>query len=231
HGEGNIEDARERLRQQRLAGAGRTDQQDVRFCELDIVVLGLMIEPLVVIVDPDREHLLGVILTDHVIVEDLANLLGSWNAIARLHQRGFILLADDVHAQFDTLVADEYSRTGDELAHLVLALAAERAVERILRFAAADLAHLSTPTRCKSSQPQPRWPNQSHTIGASPSINRGSFWVSLTGSDASASLAPWPRSGGCARASPRTAGRPLPACGLCSCRCRSAYGLYAPRAA
>src|SRR5262245_58100167 len=29
---------------------------------------------------------------------------------------GFILLADDVHAQFDTLVADKHGRTGDELA-------------------------------------------------------------------------------------------------------------------
>src|SRR6516162_90334 len=67
--------------------------------------------------------------------------------------RGLVLLADDVRAQFDALVADEYGRAGDELAHLVLALAAERAVERILGFAAADLAHLRTPTRYKSSQP------------------------------------------------------------------------------
>jgi hypothetical protein len=35
---------------------------------------------------------------------------------------------------------------------LVLALAAERAKERFLGFAAADLAHLKTPTRYKSSQ-------------------------------------------------------------------------------
>ena len=35
-------------------------------------------------------------------------IIRSRNAIARLHQRGFILLADDVHAQFDALVADEY---------------------------------------------------------------------------------------------------------------------------
>jgi hypothetical protein len=62
-------------------------------------------------------------------------------------------LADDVHAQFDALVADKYGRTGDELAHLVLALAAERAVERILGFAAADLVHLRNPTIYKSSQP------------------------------------------------------------------------------
>src|SRR5262249_52721201 len=80
-------------------------------------------------------------------------LLGERNAVARLHQRGLVLLADDVHAQFDALVADEHGRTSDELAHLVLALAAERAVERILGIATADFAHLKTPTRYKSSQP------------------------------------------------------------------------------
>ena len=37
-GEGNIEDAGERLREQRLADARRTDQQDVRLVELDIVI-------------------------------------------------------------------------------------------------------------------------------------------------------------------------------------------------
>src|SRR5262245_1614539 len=113
--------------------------------------------------DRDREHLLGVILTDSIVIENFAYLLRGRNAVARLHQRGFILLADDVHAQFDALVANEYGRAGDELAHLVLALAAERAVERILGFAAADLAHLRTPTRCQSSQPQPRRPNPAHT--------------------------------------------------------------------
>src|SRR5262249_40999648 len=57
------------------------------------------------------------------------------------------------HAQLDALVADKYGRTSDELAHLVLAFAAERAVKRILGIASTDLAHLSTPTRYKSSQP------------------------------------------------------------------------------
>src|SRR5262245_21360436 len=153
HGEGHVEDARERLRQQSLARAGRADQQDVRLRELDVVVLGLVLETLVVIMDRDREHLLGVILTDDIVVKNFAYLLRGRNAVARLHQGGFILLADDVHAQFDALLADENGRAGDELAHLVLAFAAERAVERILGFAAADLAHLRTPTRYKSSQP------------------------------------------------------------------------------
>ncbi len=43
-------------RQQRLARAGRTDQQDVRLRELDVAVLGLVVETLVVIVHRDREH-------------------------------------------------------------------------------------------------------------------------------------------------------------------------------
>src|SRR5215471_338566 len=153
HGEGHIEDARESLCQQRLAGAGRADQQDIRLRELDVIVLGLVVETLVVIMDRDREHLLGVILADDIVVKNFAYFLWGRNAVARLHQRGLVLLVDDVHAQFDALVADEYGRAGDELAHLVLALAAERAVERILGIAAADLAHLRTPTRYKSSQP------------------------------------------------------------------------------
>ncbi len=41
------------------------------------------------------------------------------------------LLADDVVAELDALVADEHRRPGDELADLVLALAAERAVQQL----------------------------------------------------------------------------------------------------
>ncbi len=118
-----------------------SNQQDVRLRKLDVVVLGLVVEPLVVIVDGDREHLLGVILPDHVVVEHLADFLRRRNAVARLHQRGFVLLADDVHAEFDALIADEHGRAGNELAHFVLALAAERAVEGVLGIAAADFAH------------------------------------------------------------------------------------------
>jgi hypothetical protein len=105
-----------------------------------------------VIVDGDREHLLGVILADHVVVEDLADLLGRGNPVARFHQRRFVLLANDIHAQFDALVADEHGRSGNELAHLMLALAAERTVECILGVATADLAHLRAPTRYRRSR-------------------------------------------------------------------------------
>jgi hypothetical protein len=95
HREGHVEDARERMRQQRLARAGRADQQDVRLCELDVVVLGLVVETLVVIMDRDREHLLGVILTDDILVKNFAYFLRGRNAVARLHQPGLVLLVDE----------------------------------------------------------------------------------------------------------------------------------------
>src|SRR5262249_19340598 len=96
------------------------------------------------IVDGDREDLLGVILADHVVVENLSDLLRRRDAVLRFRQRGSLLLTNDVHAKLDAFVADEHGRTGNELAHLVLALAAERAMERGLGLSIVDLAHLRT---------------------------------------------------------------------------------------
>src|ERR1700736_5395034 len=141
HRERHVENPRQRLRQQRLARAGRTDQQDVRLSKFDVVVLSLVIEPLVVIVNGDREHLLRMALTDDVIVENLADFLRGRNTVARLHQRGFVLLADNIHAQLNAFVADEYGGARDQFANFVLALAAERAIQRVLGVARADLTH------------------------------------------------------------------------------------------
>src|SRR4029077_9136732 len=136
-----VDDARQGLRQQSLAGAGRTHQKDVRLRQLDVVVLGAVSEALVVVVDGNREHALGVALADHVVVEDFADVLGRGHTVARLDQRGLMLLTDNIHAELDALVANEAGRPGDQLADLMLALAAERAVERILRVAAAGFGH------------------------------------------------------------------------------------------
>ena len=107
----------------------------------------LVFQPLVMIMDRDREHLLGVVLADDVVVEGLADRLRGRNIVARFRQRRLVLLADDVQAKLDALVANEDGGTGNELAHLVLALAAERAVERVLRIAAANLAHFRAALR------------------------------------------------------------------------------------
>src|SRR5271156_2582340 len=91
--------------------------------------------------DRDREHFLGVVLADDIVVEDLADLPRGGNLVARFRQRRLALLADDVQAKLNAFVAYEDGRPGDELAHLVLALTAERAVEGVLRIAVANLAH------------------------------------------------------------------------------------------
>jgi hypothetical protein len=132
HREGDIEDAGERLGQQGLAAARRPDQQDVGLGELDVVVLGGVVEPLVVVVDGHRQHALGVVLADDIGVEDGADLGRARHAVPRLDERVLVLLADDVHAQLDAFIADEYGRAGNELANLMLALAAEGAVEGVL---------------------------------------------------------------------------------------------------
>src|SRR6516162_10004579 len=100
---------------------------------------------MLMIMDGDREHLLGVALADDVVVENLPDFLRVRNAVPRFSQRGLVLLLDDVLAQLDAFIADELGRSGDELAHLLLALAAERAIERALRIAR-DLAHPHLPS-------------------------------------------------------------------------------------
>ena len=99
------------------------------------MVLRRMVQALVMIVDSHGQDPLGLKLTDHVVVQHLADFAGCGNAVAAFHQRGLVLLANDIHAKLDAFVADEHGRTGDQLANLVLALAAERAIERVFRVA------------------------------------------------------------------------------------------------
>ena len=92
---------------------------------------GARLQALVVVVDGDREHLLGALLADHVLVEDLLDLVGLGKLVAGALGAILELLADDVVAELDALVADEHRRAGDQLADFVLALAAEGAVQQL----------------------------------------------------------------------------------------------------
>jgi hypothetical protein len=113
----------------------------VRFRQLDVAMFRGVVQALVMIVHRDGEDALGLRLADHVIVQNLADLARRRDAVALLDERGFVFLADNVHAEFDALVADEDRGAGDEFADFMLAFAAKRAVKRILGIAAADFAH------------------------------------------------------------------------------------------
>ena len=90
-------------------------------------------DALVVVVDGDRQGALGGLLADDVLLEEGENLLG----LRQFELAGGLLagfsqpLLDDLVAQFDAFVADVNPGAGDELLHLLLAFATERALEQI----------------------------------------------------------------------------------------------------
>src|SRR3989475_139556 len=128
--EGDVEDARQRLRQQRLAHAGRTDQQDVALVELDLVVTGAVrVDALVVIVDGDGERLLGLLLADHVLIQHLLDLGRGGDLGDRLGDFPLFVLRQDLVTQGDALIANVDRRSRDELPDRVLRLAAEGATQ------------------------------------------------------------------------------------------------------
>ena len=133
-GEGHVEHAGQGLGQQRLAAPGRTQEQDVGLGQLHVVVVAGVVsglDPLVVVVDGDRQDLLRVLLTDHVVVQELVDLLGLGKLLEGEFGGVGQLLGDDVVAQFDALVADVDPGTGDQLLDLLLRLAAEAALHQI----------------------------------------------------------------------------------------------------
>ena len=109
--ERHVEDPRERLREQRLAAAGRAEQQDVGLLQLDVRVAGHHhLHALVVVVDGHRERALGGVLADDVLVEDLVDLARLGEVLEVERRRGGELLVDDLVAEIDALVADVDAR-------------------------------------------------------------------------------------------------------------------------
>jgi hypothetical protein len=121
------------VRQQCFARSGRADKQDVAFGQLDFVIAyAVHLDALVVVVDRDGQLLFGLVLADHVVVEEglyfqrfgqVASGIGGMRLTA-------VVLEDRV-ADGYALVADVSARVvawrRDQLAYGVLRLMAERA--------------------------------------------------------------------------------------------------------
>ena len=100
-----------------------------------------MHQPLVVAVDGDGQHLLGVLLADDVLVElgdDLAAAWGSCVNSCLLVPRRRAFLVEDRLAELDALAADvDVAGSFDQRADVAIALAAERTEGVLLGGAAA----------------------------------------------------------------------------------------------
>ncbi len=83
-----------------------------------------------------REDLLRRSLPDHIIIQHRTDLMRGCDTVFITGDHGLIRGADDVHAQFHALIADEHGRPCDQLAHLMLTLATKRAIACILGFSA-----------------------------------------------------------------------------------------------
>ena len=126
-GEGDVENARERLGEQRLADAGGAEEQDVRLVELDIslAVARTAIDALVVVVDRDGQVRLARSCPIDILIQHVLDLLRRGNRVLPLGDLPLFVLRQDLVAERDALVADVDRRAGNELPDRVLALAAE----------------------------------------------------------------------------------------------------------
>ena len=138
-GKRDVEDARQRLGQQRLAAAGRADQKDVALVDFDVVdqrrgnSLGGRRrfggrQALVMIMDRDGQRLFGVLLADHVLIQKFLDLPRAGNAAEERLAAGqlALFLADDVVSQINAVGTDvNVAGTFHHRAHVARGLAAE----------------------------------------------------------------------------------------------------------
>ena len=133
--ERDVEDPRERLREQRLAAPGRAEEEDVRLLELDLAVLEAHAHALVVVVDRHRERALGLFLRDDVVVQDGVDVERLREIVEVELRRSRQLLVDDLVAEIDALVADVDAGTSDQLLDLPLTFPAEAAKQLLVALA------------------------------------------------------------------------------------------------
>src|SRR6266853_673980 len=138
--EGHIEHAGQGLRQECLAGSGRTDQQNVRLGELHAIAgaLAVHVNALVMVVDGDGKFFLGLLLPDDVLVEEglyflrLRQLV--WDRSRR--SRCAVIFEDRVahrHALVTDVCPGIVAWRRDQFRHCVLRFVAERTAQHLFR--------------------------------------------------------------------------------------------------
>ena len=136
NGERHIQHARERLRKERFAAAGGSDEQNIGLLQLHIGLL-VVINALIVVVNGDGKRDLRRLLPDDVFVEEFLDLCRlrkvvhgrrARRALSRIGALRQVLI-HDVHAKTHAVAADVGAVAGDQLVHLILCPTAESAAD------------------------------------------------------------------------------------------------------
>ena len=129
--ERNIQHLRHRLGKQRLAAAGRSDQQNVALLQFDIVFHAVQ-NPLVVVVHRNREDLFGPVLSDDILIQICLDLHRFREAVEH-HRKSVIAghrfrvkaVPDNAHAHPDAIIADITAVSRNQAVYLALRLPAK----------------------------------------------------------------------------------------------------------
>lgn len=137
-GEGYVESSGDSAREECLAGACGTDEEDVGLFNFNVVVVGLQ-ESFVVVIDGDGEVFFCFVLSDDVLVKVVLDLDGGGQGfgieVEFVVLRPFEVVVNNGVGGCDAVVADEGSGTGgDEESHIGARSAAEGAMVVLLVF-------------------------------------------------------------------------------------------------
>src|SRR6185295_15255176 len=123
--EGNTQHARQRLGQQRLAGSRRANQKDVCFLYLNVGTAAAQLDALVMLINRDRQALLGFILSDHVLIQKVFDLSRLGQRRTSRYRFSLLIVGNDLIADVNALITDIDGGAGNEFLDFVLGLAAE----------------------------------------------------------------------------------------------------------
>src|SRR3954462_2064720 len=84
------------------------------------------------LIDRDREPLLGLILPDYIFIEKGLDFIGLGKRWPRSYRLGLLVVGDDLIADVDALIADGDGWPGNELLDFILRFPAERASQRVV---------------------------------------------------------------------------------------------------
>ena len=158
-GKGHLQELRQGLGKQGLAGTGGAQEQDIALLQLHVLVLAPVKDALIVVVDRNGKGDLGPLLSDDILIQKALDLPGGGQAAVLPQQPGLLgtdgeghIILHDPHAGADAFVADKGVAAREDPGHIVLGFAAEGASGNMLFIHFHSSSLRSDPNRVRSNE-------------------------------------------------------------------------------